>query len=125
MTEIPISKTLIRARLTYDFEEGMAEEIYYPARPLNLELPIPTLQLKPSEDFISFQLTSNVLAKSVFISMPGIVAQWTDNYFDLLPNEPKTIAIKTQYNSLLSIQNLLFMTLANAFTNSTHTVIII
>jgi len=64
----------------------------------NLVLPRPDLQaeLSGTNGGYTLRLQSAVLARDVYISFGGADAQLSDNYFDLLPNEPVTIQIKSK-----------------------------
>jgi len=116
---IDINNTLIRARITYNFGEGSSEKVYFMVRPLYLNLPQPTLQVFASDLSGEFQIQSNVVAHSVNVYFNGTGAQWSDNYFDLIPNEPKTISFRTWASEeKLGFENLVFNTLANAVTNT-------
>jgi beta-mannosidase len=67
--------------------------LYYFAKPKELQLQRP--QILIIEPFCDkeqcFSLCSDVLVKDVFISIEGEDIQLSDNYFDLFPNEVKTI----------------------------------
>ncbi|HZD49527.1 MAG TPA: glycoside hydrolase family 2 protein, partial [Silvibacterium sp.] len=65
------------------------------------------------------RLTSPVLARSVYLSFGDLDAEPSDNYFDLLPNEPAEITVKTQAQIDALRQKLAVISLADAFAPST------
>ncbi|MGH9617028.1 MAG: beta-mannosidase [Acidobacteriaceae bacterium] len=65
------------------------------------------------------QLLSSVLARSVYVSFGDTDAKVSDNYFDLLPNEPTTIVVDSKA-SLEQLKNSInIMTVADAFVPNT------
>ena len=73
----------------------IANEIVYMAEPK--DLPLAKAKIKTSmeatDNGYKLTLTSNVLAKDVFVDTPYGDILFSDNYFDLLPNRPKTIEL--------------------------------
>ncbi|MGM0377799.1 MAG: glycoside hydrolase family 2 protein, partial [Bacteroidota bacterium] len=47
-------------------------------------------------------LTTDHMAKGVFISAPGMDGNYSDNYFDLLPGESKTVRFSPSDKSLIT-----------------------
>jgi beta-mannosidase len=78
---------------------------FYLAIPKELKLPSQTIQQKITKTASGFQieLTSNTLQKDVFLFC-NETGHFSDNYFDLMPNELKRIQFKTKANLLDSIQ---------------------
>jgi beta-mannosidase len=79
-----------------------------------LQLPAPTLEKSISivPGGFDISLTSEVLAKNVYIQIGDEDGDLSDNYFDLLPGEVKTIRLQTEItaprlNEILTIQTLL------------------
>jgi beta-mannosidase len=80
----------------------------------NLELPVaPKIEniLNKTDGGYSIALRTPALARNVYISFGDLDVQTSDNYFDLLPNEPVTITLKTsstldQLKSALKITSL-------------------
>lgn len=69
--------------------EGQENEaLHYFEKPKNLELKKPNLILKQLDEN-TLEISTDVLAKNVFLSARQ--CRFSDNYFDLLPNEKKTI----------------------------------
>jgi beta-mannosidase len=73
-------------------EKTSASSIYYFEYPKNLKLPTPqiTHQIEATPNGYKVILHSKTLVKNVFIQTEAL-GKWSDNYFDLLPNETKTI----------------------------------
>lgn len=63
--------------------------LYFFEKPKELKLSKPTIQMTKIDD-LTIELTSDVLAKNVFLSSDEEVF-CSDNYFDLLPNEKRII----------------------------------
>jgi len=72
----------------------------------------------------SFYIQSNVLAKSVFVSLYGTQVVWSDNYFDLIPNEQKLVSFQNGVGQNIDILSLSFMTLINAETQTSPNIVI-
>ncbi|MDP5027249.1 MAG: hypothetical protein NWQ14_03420, partial [Flavobacterium sp.] len=76
-------------------------------KPKNLKLSKPNIKIRTIDD-VTIEISSDVLAKDVFLSSENDVF-FEDNYFDLLPNEkriiklskaPKEIKVKTLFDTL-------------------------
>jgi beta-mannosidase len=64
-----------------------------PAKLINLPKPQMSIDLaKPGEAY-RLRLSSSVLARSVYISFDALDASLSDNYFDLIPNQPVEITV--------------------------------
>jgi len=92
-----ISKTdhLVAARVSAG-DLVMASNIYYFVTPKDLALPDVAIgrEIIKTRDGYQIMLTTNKLAKNVFLStdQDGF---FSDNYFDLIPGEPKSLKFKT------------------------------
>ncbi|WP_415060458.1 glycoside hydrolase family 2 protein [Flavobacterium sp.] len=64
---------------------------YFFAKPKELKLQKPTIQIRTIDSF-TFEISSDILAKDVFIYSEGEVF-FEDNYFDLLPHEKRLIKL--------------------------------
>jgi beta-mannosidase len=87
----------------------------------NLALPSPTVQseLTGSGGEYELRLQSPVLARHVYLSFGDLDATVSDNYFDLLPNEPVTVHLKSkadleQLKKALQVRNITDAFLADA-----------
>ena len=71
-------------------------------KPYQLKLSKPNIQIQPINGN-SYSVISNIFAKYVELNMPGSNVHFSDNYFDLLPNEKKIITIDSRSeNGILS-----------------------
>jgi len=73
-----------------------SESLFYLVKPKDLELPAKAIQkevIKTSDGF-TIRLSSKTLQKDVFLFC-NESGHFSDNYFDLLPNEEKQIVFKT------------------------------
>jgi beta-mannosidase len=75
--------------------------LYYLENPKNLKLPEEGIQhhIKKIKDGFEIHLTSNTLQKDVFL-VSDTSCHFSDNFFDLFPNQEKTVFIKTKEQSL-------------------------
>ena len=80
----------------------------------NLDLPVaPAIQseLTSSGNGYALKLQSPVLARNIHVSFGDLDAQLSDDYYDLLPNEPVTVTVKSsssleQLKGAMSIRSL-------------------
>ncbi|MHB9055305.1 MAG: beta-mannosidase [Paludibacteraceae bacterium] len=84
-------------RLSDAKNKPIAQEIHYFDIPKNLNLPETTINqdIKYNDGKYTITLTSKKLAKDVFIEIPIQGAIFSDNFFDLLPNEKKVVTINS------------------------------
>jgi beta-mannosidase len=75
----------------------IAKRIFYFDYPKNLKLPTPqvTHRIEAIEGGFKIILHTDKLAKNVFLQTSAL-GRWSDNYFDLLPNETKEIMFKVK-----------------------------
>lgn len=78
-----------------DKGDSVAQNIYYPLRPKEMELPkvSPTMEIRAEEGCLTITLVAERLVKDLFIETPWQGAQYSDNFFDLLPHQPYTIQV--------------------------------
>ncbi len=82
-----------------------ATSLFYLVKPKDLALPaheIDTFITKRPQGF-AIQVTSKTLQKNVFMHTKT-KGHFEDNFFDLLPNEPKTIIFRTEATELLDLE---------------------
>lgn len=75
---------------TYTNIAYTAEQKFMNYRPANIKW-----KIKKINDGYELLLTSEVFARGVFLSLPGIDSFFEDNYFDLLPHSPKVIKLRS------------------------------
>ena len=83
-------------RLTDATGQELHRRVVYLAEPKDLNLASAKPQVSMLKTKIGYELTltTGKLLKNVYLHLPA-AAQYSDNYFDLLPGQPKTIEIKT------------------------------
>ncbi len=84
----------------------------------NLALPSASIQAEAtgSNGNYALRLQSAVLAKHVYVSFGDHDVEVSDNYFDLLPNEPITLQLKTKTDLLEIRRSLKVRNITDAFT---------
>ncbi len=83
-----------------------------------IHLPTPNIQTElaaAASGSFKLKLTSPVLAKGVYVSFGSLDATYSDNYIDLLPNEPQSIAVTSSASAEQLKQQMEIMTMADAF----------
>jgi beta-mannosidase len=113
------SEGLLYAQLILN-DKLLAENTYYlsPYKALDFPEPELTYSIKENNDKFIVRLSTKKLAKDVFLSS-GSDANFTDNYFDMLPNSEKTITVqKSADEDLESFKsNLKVVTLVDSYGN--------
>lgn len=93
--------------VSFKSEISSVNSLYYFVKPKDLALSHPNIQLKFIDDF-TLEITSNVLAKNVYLQTSEEVI-FSDNYFDILPNNKviiklpkplKNIKVKSLFDTL-------------------------
>ncbi len=83
---------------------------------LNLETPTITKNVRETDTGYSISLSSDKLAKNVFVTST-IKGEFSDNYFDLLPDESRVIEFRTKIHTGNFLQLLKIKTLADTYNN--------
>ncbi len=90
------NEVLLEAKLLEDGKEISSNNFYFsPIKDIDLPKPGITLTASETEDGFLLELSSDLLAKNVYLSMEE-EGFFSDNYFDLLPGETKIIHLKTE-----------------------------
>lgn len=73
----------------------LSQTLYYFSPPKQLKLDEPKISQKVTllNETIQVTLNSDTLAKNVYLSMKGVEGNFSDNFFDLLPNTNKTVTV--------------------------------
>jgi beta-mannosidase len=81
--------------IPFDGKKVIFEKIVYLAPFKDLDLPTPQISYEVNElqDHFQVVIRTQKLAKNVFVSA-GSGLNFSDNYFDMLPNTTKTITVK-------------------------------
>ena len=74
-------------------DEVLAKKIYFFTQPKNLKLTTPNIVSKVVKQGADWRITlkTNVLAKDLYLNFAGIEGFFSDNYFDLLPGQERTL----------------------------------
>jgi beta-mannosidase len=75
----------------------ISENLLYFGRPLNLKLPKADVSIttEKTENGYILSISSDVLARNVFLDSPYNDLFFEDNFFDLIPGETKKVVLKT------------------------------
>jgi beta-mannosidase len=89
------ARVVLHARLL-DGERPIAERLHYFARPKDLDLPPVSLSVEFERDGADglVRLSSDALAKNVYLTLPGAEVFFADNYFDLLPGRERVVRME-------------------------------
>ena len=76
-----------------DSQDLIYKNFYYFVKPKDLNLKKPEIIITEGlcKSLQCFTIKSDVVVKNVFISIPGMSVNFSDNYFDLLPGQSRTI----------------------------------
>lgn len=97
--------------------EVLAQKDYYfqPEKNLHLEVPKLELTVRKSGEKYLIDIKTDKLAKAVFISLNGKEGMFSDNYFDLLPNQSRTIELVPANGVAIDIEDLSTMSLVDSY----------
>ena len=89
--------------------------VYFePVKDLHLEKPSITRTVKPAKDGYSVTLSTDKLAKNVYLNS-DLKGAFSDNYFDLLPGETRTISFITTARNASFADKMKIMTIADTY----------
>jgi beta-mannosidase len=105
-----------------DLMEGgkvISRNVFLFDRVRNLSLPSPSIKSELTGGNGNYVLTlqSPILARQVYVSFGDNDVEISDNYFDLLPNEPITVHVKTKANLNEIVQSLKVRNITDAFSS--------
>ena len=85
-------------------EVNLAGNIFHfvPEKELQLTEPGIETEVQKQNGGYEIKLTTEHMAKGVFISAPGVDGTYSDNYFDLLPGESKTVRFSPSDATLIT-----------------------
>jgi beta-mannosidase len=94
--DLDLSRIVFVCRLKKS-DSSIAENISYFTSPKKLKLKHPTIFKKMTKtvEGYSLELTTNSLAKSVYLTCSDKKGFFQENYFDLIPGIPRTVTITT------------------------------
>jgi len=112
-----LSQVFVAADLTASGAE-LSKNLIYLAPTKLIHLPLAHIQtdITPTSGGFRIQISSPVLARSVYLTFADLDAEPSDNYFDLLPNESVEITVKTQAAIDALRQKLSVISLVDALT---------
>ncbi|MDZ7330952.1 MAG: ABC transporter permease [candidate division KSB1 bacterium] len=92
-SEIDLQSAFIHASLFNEEQTLLSENAFYFDWPKNLKLikPMIRFRIAGSDRQFSIEISSTNLARSVILESPGVPGQFSDNFFDLYPNQTRTI----------------------------------
>jgi beta-mannosidase len=107
-----LSKTFLLVRLM-DENNVLASDSYFFVNPKELYLPKANIntKLRIENGKLLVDLTTDKLAKNVYLSIDNIDADFSDNYFDLLPGESKIVTLEVAYTEKILESDLKIQTL--------------
>ncbi len=106
---------VLRVRLAAG--ERKAENLLYFVYPKDLKLGTPAIRANMAKDGQGWrvELQTDTLVKDLFLSVPGVAMTWSDNYFDLLPGETKTVTFRGSLPKAMPAPNLKIYSLADSY----------
>jgi len=116
VSDLDLSRLLFVCRLKKG-DSLLTENISYFTSPKNLALKHPKFvkNIRKTNSGFSMELTTNTLAKNVYITCSDSIGFFGDNYFDLLPGIPRTITVKTKLQDDEFVQSLKIMSLIDSY----------
>lgn len=83
--------------MTYTTNGKTYRNIAYAAKQKEMHYSAPQISrtITPADDGFDVTLKTDIFARGVFLGLKGIKDFFTDNYFDLLPGEERTIRLRT------------------------------
>jgi len=90
----PISEIFLQIDLA-EGKKTLASDCYFFEIPKNLKLPSANISalVKTENNHLVIELSSEKLAKNVYLWVDGCSSRFSDNYFDLLPGEKKIVTM--------------------------------
>lgn len=100
MIQPGMEKRLMLVTTLRENESVLSDNILYFARPKSLDLPEPSLKTTVSGEKGNYTVTvtSNALALGVHLDVTELEGFFSDNYFDLLPGETRTVTFTPKTN---------------------------
>lgn len=99
-------------------DKKLTENVFYFDEVKDLDLPkvSPKLSVSSDDNGYRVEISSEQLAKNVYLSIPGSIGQFSDNYFDLLPGETKVVYFSGYAaNRTFSAEDIKFKTVRDTY----------
>jgi beta-mannosidase len=111
------SKEIVLKAELIENEKPVANNVFYflPFKELKVPTPKVEFTVSPAQGGFEIGLSTDKLAKNVFLSMDGEEGFFSDNYFDLLPGEKVSIRLDTKISEEKLKEILSIRTLEGAF----------
>ncbi len=111
------TKSMVLKAQVLQKQSMLSENLYYFSLPKDLNLKNPQLSIQKTkvDDGYEFKFSTNYLAKNLYLNFEGIEGFFTENYFDLLPGEIKTIRFITKSTDKIENTALESITLIDSF----------
>ncbi len=105
--------------IVFETDGKKYDNIAYPVRQKDMNYPQAHLShtVTPSGDGFDVTLKTDVFARAVFMKIKGIDNFFSDNYFDLLPGEERTIHVRTDKSPANFEKELKIVSLADTYKN--------
>jgi beta-mannosidase len=114
--QLDLSNVFVAAELSIGGSEVSSNLLYLvPTKQVHLPATHIESSLVKTPTGYRLTLTSNVLARDVYISFGALDAKLSDNYFDLLPGRPFQVTLGSQYPLAQLQTNMRVMSLVDAF----------
>lgn len=112
----PMNEVVVHARFTENKSQAVYDNNYFFTRYKEVNFPKADIRVSsvPAGDGFDVTLQSDAFVRAAFLSLEGIDNFFSDNYFDLLPNEPVTIHVKSSLDKATFDRQLKIEDLANA-----------
>jgi beta-mannosidase len=96
----PLSKVVAKLSVWVD-GKAIAENLYYfvPPKELDLETPKIDFSVSKQNKQMVIEIKSDKLVKDIMLSIPGMQLAFSDNYFDVLPNNSYLVTVETELSS--------------------------
>lgn len=113
-----IDRKNVVLKCSFTYKDGMSEVLQYFDYVKNLELSKPEITFDVADagdNRLAVTVVSDRLAKNIAIYLDGEAGKFSDNYFDLLPNERRTIEIETELSAEEALEHLTYRSVADTY----------
>jgi beta-mannosidase len=99
---------VLQVQLQRPDNELLAENLYYfvPTNQQALPQASAELEVVARDEMLEVRLSCDSLLRQCYLSAPGVAANFSDNFFDLLPGQPKTVSLALPGKRQTEIQHL-------------------
>ncbi|PIF03437.1 MAG: beta-mannosidase [Draconibacterium sp.] len=116
LRKIDAKKSMLVTNLLVNDELKSSNSLFFlPFKKLTIEKPAIQYTIKPSKGGFDVTITTDKLAKNVYLRVKGAESFFSDNYFDVLPGESKTVHFDSDIDLEKLTKNIQVRTLEDAF----------